>query len=502
MTAPTRNEPDTGAGQAREAPVQWLALLGVAALLRAHELASPLWYDEIVTLVEYVRLAPAEILSTYTSSNNHLFYSLLAHGSVGTFGESAWAVRLPAAAFGVASLAAFWWLAHELLPTRQARLASWAVALSYHHVWFSQNARGYTGILFFAWLATALFVRLQRGGGARLWLAYSACLALAAWTHLSALLVFVAHGLVALGEQTVGRYRRGQRLAPMPFAALALGLLGASLLYAPLLPDLAATLLEQRDAGQRGETVASWKNPLWTLLEIARGLPIGTASLAVVSLGAACAAVGLGSLARHRPFDALLLVLPGALTLGALLLAGFNIWPRYFLVSLGFGALLTVHGVFIATRFLLDRAGVDDSPGWTRRVATGLCLLGVAGSAATTLYNYRFPKQDYPSARDFVLEHNTSGAPVRTAGLADLSYGRYYEPGWPALESLEQLEALLDEAPECWVVYSFPVHLAGTKPHLFARLERDFEPVAHFPGTLRDGDVHVLRWTAPAGARP
>ena len=65
MTAPTRNEPDTGAGQAREAPVQWLALLGVAALLRAHELASPLWYDEIVTLVEYVRLSPSEILTTY-----------------------------------------------------------------------------------------------------------------------------------------------------------------------------------------------------------------------------------------------------------------------------------------------------------------------------------------------------------------------------------------------------------------------------------------------------
>ena len=46
------------------------------------------------------------------------------------------------------------------------------------------------------------------------------------------------------------------------------------------------------------------------------------------------------------------------------------------------------------------------------------------------------------------------------------------------------------------------VHLEGTKPRLFARLEQDFEALGRFPGTLRDGDVHVLRWTAAGRPGP
>ena len=65
----------------------------------------------MLTLVEFVRLPVREIVTTYTSLNNHVLYSLLAHASVGLFGESAWTLRLPAVLFGIASIWLLWWLA-------------------------------------------------------------------------------------------------------------------------------------------------------------------------------------------------------------------------------------------------------------------------------------------------------------------------------------------------------------------------------------------------------
>ena len=65
-------------------------------------------------------------------------------------------------------------------------------------------------------------------------------------------------------------------------------------------------------------------------------------------------------------------------------------------------------------------------------------------------------------------------------------------------ESIEQLDRLQSEQPGLWLVYSFPMHLRASRPALYARIERDFELVRSFPGTLGDGDVRVLRLGAHA----
>ncbi|MEE2663591.1 MAG: glycosyltransferase family 39 protein [Myxococcota bacterium] len=486
MSAEASTESTTASGAAG-APLQLGLLLAVAVGLRSYRLDAPLWYDEIVTLVEYVRLAPSDLLTHYTSTNNHLLYSLLAHASVAGFGESAWALRLPAALLGVASLAAFWWMAHEFVAARQARLASWAIALSYHHVWFSQNARGYTGILLSAWLGTALFLRARRGGPARLWLAYAVALALGTWIHLSTLFVFAAHGIVYLAEELVAQGRDDRRFDARPLAALAGGLLLALALYAPLLPELAETLTSQHSAGRGSNTVTTWKSPVWTLLEAARGLQLGGASPLVALLGVGLAGCGLISFARSRPGDALLLTAPGAIAIAALLAAGFNIWPRYFLVSLGFAAILGVRGAFSAAGLIVT------SPTRAEHLATAACITGIALSAATLPLNYRYPKQDYPAARSLIVDRRGADEPVLALGLADYAYGRYFEPGWGTLESVEQLDRLEEEHASLWIVYSFPTLLRASRPELFARVERGYERVRSFHGTLGDGDVHVLR---------
>ena len=100
------------------------ALLAVAAALRLYRLGEGLWLDEVLTLVTYARQPFAEIVTRYDDQNQHMLYSLLAHASFVTFGESAWALRLPAAIFGVASIYAAYLFCREVVSTTESLLVS------------------------------------------------------------------------------------------------------------------------------------------------------------------------------------------------------------------------------------------------------------------------------------------------------------------------------------------------------------------------------------------
>ena len=146
-----------------------LALLGIGAVLRWVGVGRDLWLDEVFTLVGFVRLPLAELLTDYSHDNQHLLFSLAAHLSVGLFGESAASLRLPAVLFGLGSLWATWRLGLLLAGRREALLALAFLVFSYHHVWFSQNARGYTGLLMATVLSTELLLRALWRGRWKLW---------------------------------------------------------------------------------------------------------------------------------------------------------------------------------------------------------------------------------------------------------------------------------------------------------------------------------------------
>ncbi|HEU4563853.1 MAG TPA: glycosyltransferase family 39 protein, partial [Gemmatimonadaceae bacterium] len=197
---PADDPRDLSPGQAR---IALAVILLVGAALRLHDLGAGLWYDEILTLVWYARYPLGYIISTFDSQNQHMLYSVLAHGSLQAFGDSAWALRLPAALFGIASLWATYWFGTMITTRRESLLAAALLAASYHHVWFSQNARGYSGLLFWTLVTSALFLRLLRARDAAdarpAWgptVAYAVTSALAVFTHTSAVFVTVAHFLV------------------------------------------------------------------------------------------------------------------------------------------------------------------------------------------------------------------------------------------------------------------------------------------------------------------
>src|SRR5262245_29910067 len=160
-------------GEEARRPILWLlAITAVAAALRAYGIGSDLWLDEITTVLDYRNVSAFQIVTTYTSSNNHLLNTLMVQAMVRAFGPAEWAVRFPAAAFGIAGIPAAYALARVALRRRESLLAAFLVAVSYHHIFFSQNGRGYTALLFWSTLGTLFFLRGLTRDRARDWVLY------------------------------------------------------------------------------------------------------------------------------------------------------------------------------------------------------------------------------------------------------------------------------------------------------------------------------------------
>lgn len=472
-------------GGAEPAWARWVAfalvLLGLG--LRLPGLNQGLWFDEIQTLVEYVRLPMGQILTTFDSQNQHVLYSLGARAVTSLTGESAWALRLPAVLFGTASLWATWWLGRQVAGWREGLLATALLAVSYHHVWFSQNARGYTGLLLWTVLATGCFLRLLSGkyeDGRRLALGYGIIMALAVYTHATAALVAVAHAILLL-LLVIKRWPES-RSGPAAAALLALVLSGSLslLLYAPVLPQFLGTLTEP--SAFHAET--EWQSPAWLALEVMRGLAQGLPG-GWVTLGAGVAVLGTGVLSYARQSAAVLtaLLLPGLVTLAAVILLRHNLWPRFFFFSATFAVLIVIRGGFVLARRVLGERGPTAAVAGTVLV----CL-----ASALTVPRAWGPKQDFGGAIGYVETHRAAADGVATVDLTSYPLTRYYARDWAQVERLEELQAVERAHPRTWLLYTFPVRLAAAYPEIWTHLQAEYDSVATFPGTVGGGAIVVL----------
>jgi len=475
---------DWRAAQPTGQPVAALAILLTLALaLRLPELGAGLWHDEIATLLEYGRRPVGEILATYPSQNQHPLYSLLARASVAVFGLSAWALRLPAVLLGTASLAALYAFGTRIGRPREALLATLLLAVSYHHVWFSQNARGYTGLMLLSVLGSGLFLGLLNGQVKRRGAVipgYGACMALAIWTHLTAAFVVAAHFVIWSGLALRRREPSDAGWMLAPLFAMVLAATFALQLYALMLPQFGETLFAPK--AEFGAT--PWRSPVWLIAETlrgaARGLPGGWAGLAA---GAAVAVAGTLSFARRSAPLAALLLLPAALTAAALVALNHNLWPRFFFFAAGFAVLIAVRGVFA----VLERVW----PAHGALAAAAMLALAAAGSAWTLRAAWG-PKQDYEAALARATQVRAPGDVLVAAGLAGYALRDYLRADVRTVESEAELVAAENTGPKTWMLYSFPTHLAAAEPEVWARIQREYHSVAEFPGTLAGGTVYLL----------
>jgi 4-amino-4-deoxy-L-arabinose transferase-like glycosyltransferase len=175
-----------------------ITLLGL--LFRFIGLGYDLWTDEVATLVAVRAASLGDLLGGYASANQHTLNSILVWAGIRLLGESEWVIRLSAVIFGIVTIPVFYWLARLARFGHPLTLfGTLLLAVSPHHVTFSQNARGYAGYMLFSLLTTGALMRALETGRTR-WIAvFVVASGLNFLSLLPSPFVFGAQGLVVGG---------------------------------------------------------------------------------------------------------------------------------------------------------------------------------------------------------------------------------------------------------------------------------------------------------------
>ncbi len=436
---------------------------------------SELWFDELVNLDQYVRRPFAEIVTTYRAANNHVFNSILSRIAVGLLGESPWVIRLPAIAAGIATVGVFFLLAKLVLQSRVALTATFLLAISYPHVFYCQNARGYSLFLFFALLAAVLAVRLDDPGETAdrraLGTGYALAIGFGLYTIPLAVVVIAGHSCVAL----VGRR---WRLLGWLSAGTTLG----ALLYAPMASALLAYYTDEPlDTGH-------------PLLSTELLQELGPAAI-VLALGSVPATALGVRLLRRTPYWTAIVFLPLAFNLTIPLLTGQGVHPRTFVYALPLA-------------YLLLAEALAWGQGRFRRASLALVAALALASTAVLARYLPVPKQPLRAALERTRAENTAAPGNGTViGLGVTGWSlRFHDPTVEAVETRSQLDDVIarreDPAAPVWILYSFANLLRSGNPDLYGWIEERTDPVVVLDGTIGDGDVHVRLWRGPGLASP
>jgi len=493
----TPSEPPTArpllTGTAAQAPLTWgwlAALTGLALVLRLIALNQQLWFDEIMTLLGSARAPIREIVTCYAGQNQHTLYSILAHVSIRTFGEQPWALRLPAMLFGVACIPALYFFARLVTTNREVLAACALMTVNYQHIWFSQNARGYTAAVFWTLLSSIFFIRSTSRSRTQDWVLYGITAALGVYTHLMMIFLVAAQALVYLW-MLLAQARSGVpivRRSPKLLYGFVLCALIAIALYAPSIPSI----LSHTVGAGREHVRYEWASPLWALAELARGLRHTTAGgwLALV-LGGIVVLAGLISYWKQNRFLVGLMGLPGVLTAAGILATHHNFWPRFFFFEIGFALLMLARGAIVVAEFIART--LDASEKVCTRSGTAFVALLLLASMLPLRAAYAYPKQDYLGAMQFVEQQRKADEQIITAGVVSTAYQHYYRQPWPYVETPAQLQQLIGGSRGTWLLYAMPSSIRSSQPELWRQIVSNFAVVRRFPGTLGGGDIYVSR---------
>ena len=163
--------------------------------------------------------------------------------------------------------------------------------------------------------------------------------------------------------------------------------------------------------------------------------------------------------------------------------------PRFVLFLAGFALLVVVRGALEIGRFLQSRRTADGQ-GVTR---LGVALVGIMAvlSLASLRVNYRYPKQDFVGAMNFVESRKGSDDPVLTAGPATYPYEAYFHKPWRGIKTQADLDAARAAGKPVWVLYTLASYIAHDAPDLMKTLQTECTVREVFRGTVGGGDVTV-----------
>lgn len=193
-----------------------LLLVALGAAIRFATLTSQgFWLDEQVT-VSLVQLSPIELLKqVIASESNPSLYYLLLGGWERVLGSGEFGIRSFSALVGTAAIPLVFFAAKSLHSRRAGVIAAAITATSPLLIWYSQEARNYELLLFFAALSFLCFGKALDDHGYRWLWAWALASAVALATHYFAFFLVVPEALWLL-------YRRpGSRIdTAIPMGAI------------------------------------------------------------------------------------------------------------------------------------------------------------------------------------------------------------------------------------------------------------------------------------------
>jgi len=484
------------------------AIIGLALLSRTLGISQDFWLDEVATL-EYTRSSLLDQLTLFVSPNNHVLNTLLIKLSIDLFGESEWSVRLPAVIFGIMTVPVLYWVAQRSFGKWLALAVSLLLAVSYHHIFFSQNARGYSAYLFLSLLGTGLFLRGLKDDKLWVWTLYITVMVLNFVALMNSVFVFLTHvtvgsiALFVLRSQGKNYWPTTRRLF---FVFLALGL-SVFHFYAISIPQIYVVLSEIYTGQAAGFSPFS----IEFLQELVRGISAGfgtganLTALPMVLVAMATLPFFLAGMAGFISFLkkdlllTLLLLLPGIITGLYLVVKGLAVSPRFFLFELFFVLICAVRSIIVTVDWLCIKLKLTQSV--FSRVCVSVVLLLAALSVMSLNRYYKIPKQSYSAAVEYIEQMKTEKSMVIVIYTAELGIAYYHAKKlnngntdeYAYVRTINKFNTALDKAGDkpTYIVTTFHRALGIDLPKIKNELEEHWHEVKVFPATIGDGDIVI-----------
>lgn len=187
------------------------AVIALAVMLRILFLGKSLWLDEGIAVGNAwaaglpLHVWPQWFAQLWSRSEFNMVFYFAALRFWLRAGTSESFIRLLSVIPAIVSLPVVYAIGKRLFDRRIAFVAMLLLAVHGAHIAYSQEARGYTMVVFFCTASTYFFVRGIEGGAWSIWCLYGLTAALGTYSHLFALLVVASHciSLLAVPRQTV-----------------------------------------------------------------------------------------------------------------------------------------------------------------------------------------------------------------------------------------------------------------------------------------------------------
>lgn len=457
-----------------------IAILLVAGLLRFYRLGTQsLWLDEVFTF----RRASLSFASLMAGKNGPSamhppLYFLLTHFAIG-IAPTDFALRFPAALFGIISVPAIGLVGSRLFNKQTGVIAAILLTLSPVAIHYSQEARSYSGLTFSSLLSAFIFWKAIESHALRWWVALLLVNVLGLYSNYLQLLIVIAQ-LLFLALWLVSQLSAEGRKALFYFAGTLVGL-GLFIQVAKL--DVLGSVSELgskvTSSGSDTILVQAWPaaKQAFDWIHLYDNLFIKLFFILFVIIG------GISDFFNKKVMPTLFLLLLMVVPISLILISNPSdtaIYPRYFIIALPFYLILVSKGIVVISSLVLSSFQRQAN----RPVAAAAALLWVAImglilyphiSALKQYYNavpgYSRDKPRLKEAVSYLEQNWRPGELIMTANKNTHYIFSRYMPVFN-LNSLDSLTKLISEKRSGYfIVDSWGLNNEWTKPDTIQGLE-------------------------------